>query len=152
MVKKYERAFCYPPPPPLQWISFCWLCWTFEMVPYYPYPSQLNRSITVICLKIGVVGWELGLVSTWLQWNPHTESPSCICLASWYLYFQQVSIIRYQITCVHEWHICNILIDDLVRKLWMKRLRFIGLICALQTKQFHTSLVFLVCHDLAQYI
>ena len=89
------------PPPPLQWISFCWWCWTFETVPSYSYPLQPNRLITFItCLKIGVVGWELGLVSTWLQWNPHTESTSCICLASWYLYLQQVSIIRYQIMCL----------------------------------------------------
>ncbi len=51
-------------------------------------------------------------------------------------------------TCVHEWGIFNILIDALVRKLCMKMLKFIGLICGLQTKLVHTSLVFLVCHDL----
>ncbi len=34
----------------------------------------------------------------------------------------------------------------------MKMLEFIGLIHALQTKLVHTSLVFLVCHDLGQYL
>ena len=43
-------------------------------------------------------------------------------------------------------------IDALVRKLCMKLLKFIGLIRALQTKLVHTSLVFLVCHDLGQYL
>ncbi len=34
----------------------------------------------------------------------------------------------------------------------MKMLRFIGLIRALQTKLVHKSLVFIVCHDLEQYL
>ncbi len=34
----------------------------------------------------------------------------------------------------------------------MKILKFIGLIRALQTKLAHSSLVFLVCHDLGQYL
>ncbi len=51
-------------------------------------------------------------------------------------------------TCVHECGIFNVLIDALVRKLCMKMLKFIGLIRALQPKLVHTSLVFLVCHDL----
>ncbi len=34
----------------------------------------------------------------------------------------------------------------------MEMLKFIGLIRVLQTKLVHTSLVFLVCHDLGQYL
>ncbi len=65
--------------------------------------------------------------------------------------FTKVSLCLFN--CVHEWGIFNVLIDALVRKLCMKMLKFIRLICALlQTKLVQTSLVFLVCHDLGQYL
>ena len=50
-----------------------------------------------------------------------------------------------------QWDIFRLWRDVLLRKLSMKTLKVIGLMHALKAKLVHKWMVFLVCHDLAQY-